>query len=151
MSVLQLSSPTRKGFALVELLIAVMIVATVFVTVYVGIAECFTLAQVDRENIRATQILQDKTETLRLYTWEQLSNSIPSSFSEAFYPPGASGGQGIAYTGTVAIASAPVTETYSNDLRLITITLNWKSAGVNRQRQFQTLVSHYGLHNYIYR
>ena len=132
-------------------MVGVAIIGTAFVSVYAGIAQCFTMAQTARENARATQILQDKTETIRLYTWEQISNSIPSGFTATFYPAGSAGQQGLTYTGTLNIASPPLSETYSGDMKLVTVTLNWRSGNLNHQRQMTTLISHYGLHNYIYR
>ncbi len=135
---------------MVEMLMATVIIGTLFVTAYLGLAQSFNVARMTRENVRATQILQDKTETIRLYTWAQISNSIPSSFSAMFYPPGTANNQGILYTGTVSIANSPLTESYSNDLKLVTVTVYWTSGRIACQRQATTLVSHYGLHNYIY-
>src|SRR6266516_2074185 len=90
----------RQAFSFAEVMVGVAIIGTAFVSVYAGIAQSFTMAQTARENSRATQILQDKTETIRLYTWEQISNSIPSGFTATFYPAGSAGQQGLTYTGT---------------------------------------------------
>ena len=143
--------PRKQAFSLVEVIIAIVVIGTVFVGVYAGIAQCFSVAQTARENARATQILQDKTETLRLYTWDQVANSIPSSFTNTYYPAGSPGHQGLTYRGTFTIANSPLSETYASDMKLVTVTLNWTSGNINHQRQSTTLVSHYGLHNYIYR
>jgi hypothetical protein len=132
-------------------MMGIALIGATIVGVYAGLAECFSMTQSGRENVRATQILQDKTETIRLYTWEQLSNSIPSSFTAQFFPAGSPGQQGLTYTGTLSISDAPFSETYKTDMKLATVTLNWRSGTLNHQRQMTTLVSHYGLHNYIYR
>ena len=54
------------------------------------------------------------------------------------------------YTGTVNITSAPITETYASDLRLVTIDLTWTSSSGARTRSMMTYVSKYGLQNHIY-
>jgi len=54
------------------------------------------------------------------------------------------------YTGTVVVTNAPITESYSNDLRMIKITLTWNSGGGVHKRQATTFVSQYGLQRYVY-
>lgn len=123
-----------------------------FVTLYLGIAQGFSVIQLARENLRATQIMQEKTETIWLYTWDQINTPgfIPPTFTASFYPAGSQGSQGISYQGTVRITNAPVTESYADSLRMVTVALSWQSGTVTRQRQMNVLVSKYGLHNYIY-
>src|SRR5207237_2452039 len=117
-----------KAFTLMEVLVAVAIIGVQFVTLYVGMTQGFGIVQVSRENLRATQILQEKMETIRLYNWDQLTTPtfIPTNFVDTFYP-GTQSTVGITYTGTVTISTAPLTESYSNDLRLITVNVQWLS------------------------
>ena len=63
-----------------EVLVAVAIIGTVFVSLYLGMTQGFAIVQVARENLRATQILQEKTEIIRLYTWDQINTA-------GFIPP----------------------------------------------------------------
>ena len=53
-------------------------------------------------------------------------------------------------TTKVTVTNAPITESYSNDLRMIQIQLTWKSGGVLHKRQATTFVSQYGLQRYVY-
>src|SRR5690242_4145889 len=144
----------RDAFMLMEVLVAVMIVGVTFVTYYLGMTQGFGLVQVARENLRATQILQEKMETIRLYTWDQVNTAgfIPATFTATFYPQGTQTNQGVTYQGTFTLTNAPATVTgpYVSDLRMVIFQLNWQSGSVQRQREMRTLVSHYGLHNYIY-
>lgn len=121
------------------------------VSLYTGISSGFTVVQIARENLRGTQILQEKMETIRLYTWDQITSPgfIPTNFTDVFFP-GTQSASGLIFTGQVTIASAPVTESYSNDLKLVTVEVNWMSAKVKRTRSMTTLVSRYGLQHYIY-
>ncbi|HEX4644263.1 MAG TPA: prepilin-type N-terminal cleavage/methylation domain-containing protein [Verrucomicrobiae bacterium] len=145
--------PNREdtAFTLMEVMMAVIVVSIVFFTVYAGFTFGFAVIQVNRENVRATQILQEKMEMVRLFRWDQVTNNwIPSSFTEYFDPTGGATNGGLTFTGAVTVASAPIAETYASDMRMITVQLNWTSGGAARSRSVTTFVSHYGLQNYIY-
>ena len=135
-----------------EVLVGVAIVGVMFVALYSGFSAGFAVVQIARENLRATQILQEKAETIRLYTWEQIETSgfVPLTFTEPFYAGKSADESGIQYTGKVSIATSTISESYKADLKLVTMQVNWTSAGVQRTREMQTFVSRYGLQNYIY-
>ena len=134
-----------------EIMVAVAIAGIVFTSLYAGFSTGFAVVQLARENLRAIQILQEKTETIRLYTWEQINTAgfVPTNFLDVFYPT-AQSGSGLVYTGYVSFAAAPIAESYSNDLKLVTVEVNWVSANIPRKRQMSTFVGRYGLQNYIY-
>lgn len=140
-----------RAFSIIEATVAVALVGVVLVSLYTGISNGFAFAKVTREDLRATQILQEKMETIRLYTWEQLNTPgfVPTNFLEGFYASGTNNG-GLTYTGRVVIANAPLTETYSNNLKQVTIRVAWKSGKVIRTREMQTFTAKHGLQNYIY-
>jgi hypothetical protein len=146
-----LPSRTRHAFSLIDTLMATAIVSVAFLSLYAAIAYGFAAVQVSRENLRATQVILEKLETLRLYSWDQINTTgfVPSTF-EAPFNPATNSNCGFVYRGTVVITNAPIAETYSSDMRLVLVTLDWTSGNVNRSRQMGTLVSRYGLQNYIY-
>ena len=131
-----------------------MAVATgslMFVTLYLAIAQGVVVVKSCRENLRATQILEEKGETIRLISWNQITNGfVPQTFTNYYDPTASSGKQGVVYQGLMSIASAPVSETYASTMRQFVITVNWTSAGVQHQKAFSTFVSQYGLQNYVY-
>jgi type II secretory pathway pseudopilin PulG len=141
----------NHAFSIVEAMVGVALLGVVFVSLYMGISNGFAFAKVTRENLRATQILQEKMETIRLYTWEQMTTPgfVPTNFFEGFYASGTNNG-GVVYTGRVEIARAPISEAYSNELKQVTISLTWASGRVVRSRQMITLSAKHGLQNYIY-
>jgi len=96
--------------------------------------------------------MMEKTETLRLYSWDQLisSNFIQTSFTERYDPNSTNGSQGITYTGRVDFASVPMTTAYSDEMKQVTVSLSWTTGRINRNRSFTTFVSRNGLQNYIY-
>jgi hypothetical protein len=69
---------------------------------------------------------------------------------EVFYAATEQTNTGLLYYGTLNVSNAPITESYSNDMRLVTATVKWTSAKVVRQRSMTTLIARYGLQNYIY-
>ncbi|MDB6067297.1 MAG: hypothetical protein JWR26_3505 [Pedosphaera sp.] len=141
----------RSGSTLLELMMGALVVGVVFFTVYGCFTYGFLVTELNRENLRATQILEEKMEMARLYNWDQVTNNwIPQSFTEYFVPSGGATNGGLTFTGHVTVANAPITETYSSDLRMITVQVTWTSGNVARERDMTTFISHYGLQNYIY-
>jgi prepilin-type N-terminal cleavage/methylation domain-containing protein len=155
-----ISNCLRKNgaFSLIESLVATAIVSIVCMGLYAGISSGFTVVEQSRENLRATQILLEKMETIRLYSWDQInSNSfIPPTFSAAFQPGRTNySTNSLVYTGSVLVTNVGQTltswsENYSNDMRLVVVQLTWRSAGANHTRTMRTMISRYGMQNYIY-
>jgi hypothetical protein len=138
------------AFSLAEGLFGVAIMGTVFVSLYSGMASGFQSIKLAQENLRATQIMLEKFEALRLYNWEQINTAgfVPATFSEDFAPTENS--PGIRYYGRVTIYNAPITDVYSTDLRAVRVDLMWKSGNVQHNRTFTSFVARYGLQNYIF-
>lgn len=148
------SRRAQAAFSVIEVVWSMAIVGVVFVALYAGVSSGFGIIGLARENLRATQILVEKMETIRLYTWDQITNKgfIPTNFSDYYYPSNATTGSngGVKYAGTMTISSPPFVNAYSDNLKMITVDIIWTSAHVPRHRQVRTLVSRYGLQNYIW-
>lgn len=142
------------GITLIEAVVAMGIFGVSFFSLYGGMSMGFAVIKNARENLRATQVMVEKMETIRLYSWDQINTSgfIPSSFSESYYPDGQQNGQssGLVYTGQVAVANGPSGLAYSSDLRKVTVTVSWQSGGITHSRSMSTYVTRHGLQNYIY-
>jgi hypothetical protein len=104
-----------------------------------------------RENQRATQVILEKAETIRLYNWEKL-NTIPVVFNDAYDPHAPDGKKGVVYHGTCSVGNVPFVNSYSTNLRQVTITLTWtnQTKGFVRTRSLQTLIAADGIQNYVY-
>jgi len=138
------------AFTLVEATIGMAVMGTCVAALFSGFLSGFFTMQLARENQRATQIMLEKVETLRLYSWDQINTPgfIPPAFTNYYDPQ--STNQGLAYTGAMEVASPPIASSYSNDLKLVTVTLNWQTGTLPRTRSFTTLVARNGLQSYIY-
>ena len=146
-----IGNTTRSaGFTIVEAAVAMGIVGIVVVSLLAALAWGFKLIRSARENVRATQILQEKTEAIRIYNWDQINDKkfIPKNFTARYDPTNSS--SGIIYKGKVTIDDAPVTEKYGSTLRQVDVEVTWDSGNVKQTRKLSTFVSLYGLQNYIY-
>lgn len=140
----------QAGFSLTEVTVGMGVIGMSVVALFSGLTNGFFSVQMARENLRATQILIEKMETLRLYSWDQINtpNFIPAAFTAPYDPNSAN--QGVTYQGSVSITNAPVASSYSNDMKMVTVTLNWTTGSLNRSRQLTTYVARNGLQTYIY-
>lgn len=140
------------AFTMPELLFSVVCFSIVATGVYTGLAQGFKIVTGTQESLRATQILQEQAEVLRLYTWDQINTEgfIPTNFTRSFYLSGTQATSGLTYTGQIQIQNPALSESYSNDIKAVTVTLSWNQGNVQHQRQATTLISRYGLHNYYY-
>jgi Tfp pilus assembly protein PilV len=153
MRILASNSNRSRAFTLAEVLVGVGVAMVLFVGLYAGISQAFAMTQSARENLRATQILQEKFETVRLYTWDQINTAgfIPPTFTAPFYSVNSNNTGGLIYTGQVTVTNAGLGGvSYENEMRAVIVNLSWQSGQVLHQRQMRTLVSRYGLQQYIY-
>ena len=145
------------GFSLTEVSVGMAVVGIVCVALYSGLTSGLATVRLARENERATQIMTEKLDTIRLYSWNKVTNAgyIPETFTKSFGPTNSGPDQalissGIVYTGRVTIGSAPVASGYSANMRQVTVTVGWVSGSVPRQRTMTTLVAKDGMQNYVY-
>lgn len=135
-----------------EVSISMAVLGTLILSLVSGFTAGFFTMQLARENQRATQIMLEKMETIRLYSWDQINDPdfIPRTFTAAYDPNAAEGNRGIDYQGTMVITNAPVSPGYADSMRMVLVTLNWKTGNLDRTRSFSSLISRDGLQNYIY-
>ena len=148
------SSGRTKGFTIVEIVVSMLTIAIGTA----GLMACFgfslrVMAHA-RDNLRATQIMLEKAETIRLYSWDQVNSNgfIPSTFTATYDGNlGLNGtNNGTIYTGTLAISPFPFNTSYKNNMRMLTVTLQWNSHNVPRTRTLTTYIGKDGLQNYVY-
>ena len=139
------------AFSLVEVTVGMGLMGTVTLALLTGFTSGFFTMRLARENLRATQIMLEKTETIRLYSWDQINTPgfIPTNFA-AVYDPTSTNNVGLTYQGTMTITDAPITTSYSDDIKMVTVRLDWQTGGLERSRQFSSYIARNGLQNYIY-
>ena len=144
-------SRSCAAFSLVETVVGLGIVGVTGMALLSGFTGGFFTMEMARENQRATQIILEKTETLRLYSWDQVNSNgfIPSTFTASYDPQGGTNA-GTVYNGTLTFTNVPFNASYSGDMRQAIITLTWKTGNVNRSRTYKTFIGRNGIQNYIY-
>jgi type II secretory pathway pseudopilin PulG len=143
-----------RAFTLVETVLAIGVLGVACTGFCLGISMSFASIQVTREDMRATQILSQTMEVIRLCNWSQTnpaSNFIPTSVTAPFYSS-TSATNGITYQVSVTITNAAaVTDSYSNDLRMVQVKVSWTSSNLQQHsRSMAAYVSQYGMQNYVW-
>ncbi|MBI3414267.1 MAG: hypothetical protein HY043_02930 [Verrucomicrobia bacterium] len=142
----------QQAFTLIDVMMAMLVIGLAIISLQAGISCGFMTVDASRETLRATQVMLEKLETVRLYSWSQLNTAgfMPTNFTAPFNPSTNATG-GFNYQGTLSINNASsVSETYSNDLKEVIVTVTWTNLNILRTRTMSTFVSQYGLQNYIY-
>jgi prepilin-type N-terminal cleavage/methylation domain-containing protein len=144
-----------SGFTLTETLVAIALAGPMLLALYGCFAWGFTNVQVTRENLRATQILLKRLETVRLCNFTQLTDPSynPANFTDYYDPKDQpTGGGGTVYTGTYSAAtpaSGTLPDSYRTNMLLITVGVTWNSAKVQHSRTMQTYVAQNGIDGYV--
>jgi len=146
----------QSGWSLAELMISVVVIAIVFVSLFAAFGYGFCVIRATREDLRATQILTQKIEGIRLCTWTQLTTQCPSTFQDTYTASGNTNST-LTYNGTITLASNPnLPAGYRDQVKLVTVTITWTTPGtandpsLTHTRSMQTESAMYGLQNYLY-
>jgi hypothetical protein len=147
------TSRTSGGFSLTDAMFAMAVAAFMFIALYAGLAFGFKVIKMARENTRATQIMLEKMETIRLYTWNQITNPgfIPTNqFVVPYYSVGGTN-TSLMYTGQISIAPCPIGASYADNMRKVMIRVDWAPYdSTNRSKTMTTYVTRNGLQNYVW-
>jgi hypothetical protein len=142
-----------SAFTLMEVIVAVLVLMTISAAFYLGLSSCFSVVKASREEVRATQIMTQKLEAVRLCTWSELTNI---TFKEPYDPLGTTNNSsGVYYFGTLTKSPAtaiPNTASYLNNMCLVTVSLTWTNnrRGTVYNRSMNTHYARYGLQSYIW-
>src|SRR5712671_5237712 len=101
---------TPAAYTLVEVIVSVLVLALMLISLYGGFSSGFAVVKLARENLRATQILMQKMETVRLLKWSQLldtNNFLQPAFQDYYDPSGTNANAfGATYRGFVTTNAA---------------------------------------------
>src|SRR5216117_2837899 len=77
----------QSAFTLVEVMVGVGVMGIMMVSLYAGFAFGFSQIRLARENVRATQVLEERMEVIRLVNWNDVitSDYVPTKFTAPFY------------------------------------------------------------------
>src|SRR6266436_3732423 len=145
---------SAAAFTLAEAMISIMVGSVMLTALYSSFTFGFGAVKLSREDLRATQILLQRLETLRLTSF----SAIQAGTSTDYYEPssGTNGSRGAVYT--IAITTNAPTSSdmpvqpvyYMNKMRKITVTATWTNANQVRTRSLMTYASQAGIQSYVY-
>jgi hypothetical protein len=142
----------ETGSLIVEALVGGLILGLVTISLYGAFSLGFASVRLSQETVRADQIAVENLEMVRVYDWSKLTtaNFFPTNLTSYFTPASGTNttGGGAVYTVGIAITPAPLTESYGDTLRQVTVSVGWTSASVPRSRSMTTLVSRNGIQTY---
>ena len=160
------SSPTgttspEAGETFAKMLVGVAFVGVVVTLLYGAFSVGFPAIQSTRENLRASQIVMQKAEALRLFTWSQVCDTNPHParlFVEPKDSPGVSGSSGSVQYAGYGSAAVPATGELANasprHLRTVTVTVCWTNSDgakpVVHRRDMQARLARNGTPKYIW-
>ena len=143
-----------RAFTLIETIVATLLAAIMLPTLYAGVASGFSIVQVTRENLRATQILLQRMEAVRLASYKALQDPTawPTNATDYYSPCGQTNGSGgaaytVSYNWTTGLGSLP--PSYRSNMLLVTVTASWNSGNLQRSRSMQSYVARYGIQRYV--
>src|SRR5262245_41064820 len=91
------------AYTITEVIVAAFILGIMSASLFAGLASGFDVVRLGRENLRATQIMVQRMEDLRLYTWAQITNPayLKPTFVDWYNPLGTNTGTaGVCYQGS---------------------------------------------------
>jgi type II secretory pathway pseudopilin PulG len=144
-------SRRAAAFTLVETVVATSITAVMVPAIYASLVAGFAMLQVTRENLRATQIIVQRMEAIRLspYTLIQNPSSYPTNSTDYYCTNGKT--NGVAYTVGYNCQPGPASlpPSYRTNMVLVTVNASWTSGKVQRTRSMQTYVAKNGIQRFV--
>ena len=149
-----LRNQRAAAFTLIEAAVATLLAAIAIPAFYGCLGTGFAMVTSTREDLRATQIILQRMEAIRLSGYDVLTNSTsyPTSITDYYTPAGqANGTAGTVYTVSYKWAPGPVTlpPSYRSNMALITVNASWNSGNVLQTRSNQTYVARFGIQRYV--
>ena len=144
----------QSAFTLVEVLFGALFLVILFTSYFAALNSGVYITRVSRENLRATEIMVSHLEGIRLFRWDQLTdtNLLPRTFTDYFSPNATNGQKGTVYSGTVTVSNPTMSPpaTYSTNIYAITVQVQWTRGSVTYTRQMSGYQAMNGMQNYVY-
>jgi Tfp pilus assembly protein PilE len=146
---------SSAGFTLAEAMISVLIGSIMLTALYSSFSFGFATVKLAREDLRATQILVQRLEIMRLTTFDDILKK--DTITEYYDPNGVTNSTaGAGYT-VVITSKAPNASDmpvqpvyYMSKMLKITATATWTNSNQLRSRTLQTYAAQSGIQSYVY-
>ena len=135
-------------------MISVLVGSVMLLALYTSFTFGIGSVKLAREDLRATQILLQRMETLRLTSFSAIQNGTSTDY---FNPAGTNtGNAGAVYTITITTATPTSSDMpvqpvyYMKKMLKVTATATWTNSNQLRTRSLQTYASQAGIQSYVY-
>jgi len=149
----------ESALTLVEVMVATAILVICYVSLYGVMTFGASTARSSRQDLRATEIMEQKMEQIRLYNWLQVTNNVstgymnPAPFKEYFNPLYTN--QDPVYWCRVSITNVPTSfpASYQANMVRVRVVVLWTNYGhgafISHARTNDTYVARYGMQQYV--
>ena len=146
-----------SAFSMAETIVAVAVFAIMFASFFGGLSLSLSTVQSARETVRATQIMSEQMDTLRLKRWDQIDQLNNTNYYPTFNlissnVPNA-GSAGLTYRARVSVIPGNAFinngESYRTNVKQVTIRLTWQSRNLEHKTEMTTFFSQNGMQTYI--
>lgn len=144
---------SQKGSTLVEVVLATVILSIMGAAIIGSINYGMFMMGMARENARATQVMVEMLESIRLYNWDEvtLNGFVPNQFTNSYDPQALSGHAGTIYYGNLTVSNVTFPASYATNMKQFTVSLSWTNAGrIPHYRELSTLVAQHGMQLYVF-
>jgi hypothetical protein len=141
---------SRRGFTLIEVMMACFVMVTMFLSALTALQRGFELLDTARNTTLAGQVIQSEIEDIRLKSWATMPASgtidLSTSIAEGL---SAAERQALAARFT-AVRTITGVSGRESDFRRVAIDVSWRDvAGRSHNRTYETLVGRNGLSDYF--
>jgi hypothetical protein len=149
------ASAREAGDTFAKMLVGVAFVGVVVTMLYGAFSAGFPVIQSTRGNLRATQIVMQKAEALRLFTWSQVCDTN-NHRKPLFVEPQDSRGdvQYAGYITSAVPAAGDLANAARSHMRPVTVTLSWTNyhgaKPIVQTREIHTRLARNGTPKYIW-
>src|SRR6185503_12925617 len=77
----------KKAFLLLEATIGMALLGLLFMALYTGLCTTTFFVKLSRENLRATQLMAERLDTIRLYGWKKIVDDPTYIQQQRLFPP----------------------------------------------------------------
>jgi prepilin-type N-terminal cleavage/methylation domain-containing protein len=145
-------SPRNRisAFTLPEVLVAIGISSLMLSALYASFTFGYTEVKMCRQELRATQIMVEQMEMVRLLPITNLVNFTTNVYADPIDQSAGGGGTVYSMKFTTNKVVMSGVNYQVNNMRLITATVTWTNGNIIRTNTMQTFFAKNGLQTYVY-
>ena len=130
----------KKGFALIDVLVAIVLIGAAVIVIGV-VQPTLRVSRLSYSYVIANTIAQTKLDELRATGFANLANQANTSFTDTNLSQLLDGSANY----TIADYDADGDSTVEDDIKVITVVVNWTEGGQSKNRTLSTLAARTGL------